>query len=229
MSFVILKYMRGIPISKKEIDKIIKLRSQGYSLTEIMKEIKRGGSTVHKYAKTVVLSDAARKILANKKESSRLRRDKAIISAKQKAQVILGDINKRDLIIFGSALYWAEGAKKDFNLTNTDTNLIKVFLSSLWIMGVKKEDIRASIRIYEDVDVKKALNYWSLILGIPKSQFLSIQIQKGKKVGKYQFGMCRVRVIKAGNYLKLVNAINEVFIEKTFSVPSRGIGPRSAR
>jgi hypothetical protein len=41
-------------------------------------------------------------------------------------------------------------------------------------------------------------------LNLPVSQIRSVNILKGKKVGKLEYGMCRVRVTKGERHFKLI-------------------------
>jgi hypothetical protein len=58
-------------------------------------------------------------------------------------------------------------------------------------MGLDKERLRVNIRIYEDINAEKAIQYWARIVDIPKSQILSVNVLHGKKQGKLPYGMCR--------------------------------------
>lgn len=114
-----------------------------------------------------------------------------------------------------SALYWGEGNKKDFNLINSDPDLIKVFVKGLKdLFGIPANKLKISIRIYEDLDKIKCLNFWSGITKVPVHKFVSVNVLKGKKKGKLNNGMCRVRVEKGGNLLKYMLAIRDEVIRK---------------
>lgn len=77
---------------------------------------------------------------------------------------------------------------------------------------MKKEDFRISIRIYEDLDKEKCIIYWLSITGLRREQLISVNVLQGKKIGKLEYGMCRVRVKKGGNLLKKIKAINLVTV-----------------
>jgi len=118
-------------------------------------------------------------------------------------------------LLFLSALYWAEGSKKDFGLSNTDPGLIRVFVNCLRdLLRIDSKRFRVSIRLYEDLDKDKSLIFWSNVTGIPKENFIGFNILPGKKKGKLEYGMCRVRISKGGDLLKKINAINKVVLEK---------------
>lgn len=128
--------------------------------------------------------------------------------AEEKAKKTILSLSEKEKIIFLTALYWGEGSKSDFNLMNTDADLIRVFIQGLQeIFNISKDRLRISIRIYEDLDKQKCLEYWSKITGVPAEKFVSIDILKGKKKGKLLYGMCRVRILKGGDMLKYIKAL----------------------
>jgi hypothetical protein len=125
------------------------------------------------------------------------------------AQKVVGNLSRKEKILFLSALYWGEGSKKDFGLSNTDPELIRVFINGLReVFNISEERLRISIRIYEDMDKEKCLDFWSQVVGVPKESFINIDVLFGKKKGKLQYGMCRVRVAKGGDLLKQIKGVN---------------------
>jgi len=124
--------------------------------------------------------------------------------------VAINTLSDKERLIFLSALYWGEGGKGDFNLTNTDSELMKVFVKGLKeIFGLKTDDFRVSIRTYEDLDKDKCLIFWSKITGVPKEKFVNVDVLKGKKEGKLPYGMCRLRIRRGGNMLKYLTALRK--------------------
>lgn len=108
-----------------------------------------------------------------------------------------------------TALYWGEGGKGDFNFTNSNPEMIKIFVNGLReILKIDQKDIRASIRIYEDLDRNIFLNHWSKITEIPVKEFANVDVLKGKKSGKLAYGLCRIRIKKGGNMLKYLLALD---------------------
>ena len=116
----------------------------------------------------------------------------------------------------GVSLYWAEGAKRDFTFSNTDAEMIKIFVYILKkVFRIKDEDLKISLRIYEDLDKNTCLRYWSKITGIKLGKNTSIDVLKGKKKGKLEYGMCRIRAKKSGLLLKEFFAIIKRVINLT--------------
>lgn len=132
----------------------------------------------------------------------------AKLKAQKKAKKLISTMSQEEKAVFLSALYWAEGNKKDFGFTNTDPEMIRVFVTGLEeIFQIPRDRLRASIRTYEDLDKDRCLRYWSKVVGIPPEQFVNVNVLKGKKSGKLPYGMCRIRIIKGADMLKYMTAI----------------------
>lgn len=172
--------MRGKPVSTKEKQKMISLREHGCSLPEIRRIMQRGNATVYKYIKNTEILPEYKDILRKKQGGSINRSQKQWEYARHEAKKIIASIDKKMLILIGCALYWGEGTKKELNLINSDPDLIKIFLSSLYALGVSKNDVRITLRTYEDVNIRQAKKFWSRTLNIPSRQILNINILKGK-------------------------------------------------
>lgn len=198
-------------LSSKVISTIRELRTRGFSLNEIKRRVPAGYGTVYRYIQGVEVKSKYRAGWLGKRGGSKKRQRLAQIKASLKARkLIKTPLSQREKAIFLAALYWAEGSKKDFNLSNTDPEMIRVFVQGLEeIFAVPRDQIRVSIRTYEDLDKEKCLDFWSKIVGIPKDRFINVNILKGKKQGKLRYGMCRIRITKGANMLKYMTAIRK--------------------
>ena len=201
-------------ISPKLIKKIKSLRTKGYSLSEIKNEVKAGYGTIFRYIRGVKISAKHINSWFGKRGGSRKRKIQAEIIAKEKSKNTIISLSKNERVIFMSALYWGEGSKGDFGLSNTDPNLIRIFVKGLTkILGISKNRLKISIRIYEDMNKEKCLAFWSEIVGIPVEKFINVNVLQGKKKGKLEYGMCRVRVEKGGDLLKYMTALKTRIVE----------------
>ena len=196
-------------------DKVLKiknLRSLGYSLPEISRELEVPKTTVFRYIKNVQILPEFIKLWEAKRVGSRYRK---ILKEKQAfldGRKVVENLSSKEKMLFACALYWGEGSKKDFGLSNTDPELIKSFINVLRnVFNIQNDRLRISIRIYEDLDRDRCLNFWSRIVAIEKEKFINVDVLHGKKKGKLEYGMCRVRVLKGGDLLKQVKGINKAF------------------
>jgi hypothetical protein len=197
-------------ISKEIIEKIKILRSQGWSLNEIYHEVRVGYGSVSRYIQGVKILPQYQQIWLNKRNGSKAIMDRHKKIANQKAEDFIVNLTEKEKLLFIAALYWGEGGKKDFNFTNSDSEMIKIFVRCLReILKIDQKDIRASIRIYEDLDRNICLNHWSKITNIPIEEFVNVDVLKGKKLGKLAFGLCRIRIKKGGDMLKYLLALNK--------------------
>jgi len=192
------------------IRKVQSLREKGWSFNEIKKETRLCSGSVYRYASQTEILQEYQQIWKSKQGGSILRKRKAEEDANNKASVAINTLSDKERLIFLSALYWGEGGKGDFNLTNTDSELMKVFVKGLKeIFGLKTDDFRVSIRTYEDLDKDKCLIFWSKITGVPEEKFVNVDVLKGKKEGKLPYGMCRLRIRRGGNMLKYLTALRK--------------------
>ncbi|EKE15654.1 MAG: hypothetical protein ACD_11C00116G0041 [uncultured bacterium] len=201
--------MRGIPITEDEIKIIKRLRETGHSLPEICVALKRRNSTIYKYIKDIIVLPEYAAILKQKQGGSIKRAERLWKNSKIKAGELLKKVEKRDKFFILAAIYWGEGAKKEFNLINSDPALIQVSLSCLREIGVSENDLRVSIRVYEGIKISEARKYWAKICNINEKRILGVNILQGKKHGKLPYGMCRIRVTKSGNSFKLIMSMIE--------------------
>lgn len=201
-------------LSKETIEKIKLLRQKGYSLPEIKKEVKASHGSVFRHIKGVKILPEYWKEWHGKQGGSIKRMKVRERLAQEKAEKSVLSLSNKEKIIFLTALYWGEGSKSDFSLTNTDADLIRVFIRGLQeIFNISKDRLRISIRIYEDLNKRECLKYWSKITGVPAEKFVSVNILKGNKKGKLPYGMCRLRILKGGDMLKYIKALKNKIID----------------
>lgn len=95
-------------------------------------------------------------------------------------------------------------------------------ISCLEDFGIYRDRLSIHIRLYEDINRNKAIQFWSKVIGVVPSKIKSVNVLSGKKKGKLQYGMCRLRVTKAGYFLKLFRAMQKRIFESL-------ICPRSSK
>jgi len=197
-------------ISQEAKHNIFVLRESGHSIPEISDTLKISKSTVLRYAESVIIKPEFKQRLLDRRNASKIISERAWVNARQKAMELVNNVTEKEQILIACVLYWAEGNKKDLIFTNTDASMVAVFMDTLrTVFQIKDADFKISIRMYEDLNKEKCINFWSSITKINLQGNVSINMLKGKKKGKLEYGMCRVRVKKGGLLLKTIFAINK--------------------
>lgn len=189
------------------IRKIKFLRRRGYSIPEISKECRISRSTALRYTKNIKIIPKYLKRWEERRNASKIISERKWAIAKKNAEQLIKSLGRKNLILIGTMLYWAEGAKKDFSFSNTDPKMIRVFLFILRkFFDIKNDNMKISIRIFKDLNKKRCSNFWSKLVGFPKEK-ITFNILEGSKKGKLKYGMCRIRIKKGGLLLKKFSAI----------------------
>lgn len=197
-------------LKESAIAQIKSYRIHGLSIPQISMKMGIAKSTISRHVKDVKIHPDYYHLWLERKNASRIISDRAWNLAKTFAKSNIKAISGSDLILIAASLYWAEGSKKDFTFTNTDSDMISLYLYCLRsVFEVKDEDIVISLRIYEDLDRESCVNFWSNVVKLDLRDRVSVQILEGSKKGKLLYGMCRVRVRKSGILLKKMEMIKQ--------------------
>ena len=181
---------------RSDKEKALKYRLQGKSYNEINQLLGVPKSTLSDWFNGLVLSSSAQARINERVRAGSLKglikknklqtRTAIQQAASQRlyAQKEIGLLSKRDLLISGVALYWAEGYKRPImkngkartyhpvSLTNSDPELIKIFLNFLRsVCEVKQEKIIACLRLFEHQNEKKLIDFWNEVTKIPANNF----------------------------------------------------------
>lgn len=146
---------------------------------------------------------------------------------------LIKNISKRDLLIIGVTLYWAEGYKRPVvirgktktshrvSLTNSDPDLILIFLRFLReICKVPDEKITIWVRYFEHQDPVYLLDFWQKKCNISYSNFrktlqtISISSQRKKTYNSLPFGVAQVSVNSTNLYHKIMGLISGITNQK---------------
>lgn len=200
------------PLGK--IKELKRLRKIGYSINELVEKFSIPKTTVWHHVKGIKINAKHIRSWKGKRGGSKKKSLLEWEKARAEAKKLIRNLSKTDRILITAALYWAEGSKGDFSLSNTDPQLVRTFVQSLKILGVKNEDLSMNIRVYEDLDKERAIGFWVKVTGIPKYRIKYVDVLKGRKNGKLLYGMCRIRVIKGRYFFKLLNAIIDIIKDK---------------
>ena len=202
----------------REKEKAILLRKEGFSYTEILKQVPVAKSSLALWLQSVGLSKAQKQRLTDKKLASarrgalkkkedRILRTKRI---KESAEKDVGKLTEREKWLIGTALYWAEGSKEKewapgsrTQFTNSDPNMIKFFLNWLFeIVKIPREIVNLEIYIHENhkYRISEVINYWSKITNFSEDNFNRIYFKRNKvrtnrkNIGPDYYGILRITV-----------------------------------
>lgn len=149
--------------------------------------------------------------------------------ARANGEDIIKNLNKRDLLIIGAALYWAEGYKRPVtvngiiktshrvSLTNSDPDLVAIFIRFLKdICTVPDEKINIWVRYFEHQDPVYLTDFWQKRCGIPLSNFrktlqtVSISSQRKRSYNSLPFGVVQISVGDTSLYHKIMGLISGI-------------------
>lgn len=221
--------------------KALRARIAGKSYNEIQKELNVPKSTLSGWLKHVVLSDKARERLDSRMRSegskklivlNKLQTHKAEQRAREThafAKKKIPTLTKRDLLIIGTVLYWAEGYKRlkvkdgkermdhTISFVNSDAEMISVFVRFLrGVLDVPPERIRLSMRLYAHINENEARTYWMRATGLTKERFFkSTYLVSGASKGtrpynRLPWGTLQVEVCDTAKFHYLIGMIGGV-------------------
>jgi hypothetical protein len=189
MSITGLKLRRKFIHLKPEV---IILRKSGRSYREIRNIYPIPKSTLSDWLKDIKIDPKIKTELEKRaseklKEEAKKKKEKALKlreAIMDKAKQKIKKIGKKDLLLIGTALYWAEGNikhKNRFQFGNSDPSIIKLMVKFLReVCNIPMERIKARVHIYPEMNYSKIINFWSRITKLPKKNFYSPQIQVSK-------------------------------------------------
>lgn len=214
--------------------KAIDLRSQGVSIKQIAMQLKISTSSASKWTRDINLTsqqlDKLRINECNGKALGRLKstmikkeiRLEKIEKSRREGAVIVGNINKRELLLLGLALYWGEGGKKNrrVEFCNSDPRMVKFLI--LWLIKcfeVRSEDLICWVGINEIHEPRESIvrEYWSKVLNLPLGQFRKTSYKRVKSKKVYanfdqHFGTLSIVVAKSTNlYYQIMGLIDSLY------------------
>lgn len=170
--------------------KAIELRLKGKSYNEIKRALGIPKSTLSSWFKNFTLPLPIKQILEEKRRAPRQqlmefnrRRTKAIQKENKKiiqdAANEIKKISKYDLLLVGTALYWAEGYNNQskvhspyLSFGNSNPNIVALYVYFLRkCMQIPTEKMRPFVQVHHNVNVKSAIAFWAKICNIPKEKF----------------------------------------------------------
>lgn len=171
----------------------LSLRKMGKSYRDILGEVPVAKSTLSYWLRTVEMSRDQIEILRKrriesarrgslKRKVDRIKKTDGII---REAYADIKNMGKIELLIIGTCLYWAEGAKQRTHnvsqrvcFANSDPKMVKIFL--LWldrICNTRISDLIFELYIHKSADFEMVSEYWKRELGI---KILLVRFKKHK-------------------------------------------------
>jgi hypothetical protein len=177
---------------KKERIEALRLRSKGYSYSQIRQHIPVSKSTLSNWLGHLPLSRQKINTLRGSnpkrielfRETMRKKRESRIAIQENRSRKDIYHISKRELFIGGFFLFWGEGAKRrsgEVSLANTDPAMIRAFIQWLAVLGIKRNNMRFTLHLYGDMDKREEVSYWARELHVPMSSFYKPYIKKTTK------------------------------------------------
>ncbi len=203
-----------------------KLRSNGLSIKNIEKKLGVSRSSVSLWVRDVRLTKKQiKKLYADKKTGSlkgnyiasqnKIKRTKKLVEKSTiEGKKEIGKLSFRDKFITGVAMYFAEGTKSSGNVSFSNSDPRSVKFMADWfrtICKVPEEKFRCYLYIHDDLDEKKAKEYWSHLIRVPLEQFRKSYIVKNntKRLRKVRhiYGVLKLTVSDANLSRKIAGWI----------------------
>lgn len=174
---------------KEDKQKVLAMRQKGMSYSQIKEKLGISKSTLSGWLHDFPLSEERIRELRDNspirieryRNTMRAKREKKLLEAYTEMSNKIGKLSNRELFLAGLFLYWGEGSKTtnaSVGLTNTNPSMLKFYIRWLELLGIKRKNLKVSLHLYSDMNIKKQEKYWSQELGIPVSQFRKSYIKK---------------------------------------------------
>lgn len=180
-------------MAKRDVkEKVIDLRKKGMSYSQIKEKVTVSKSTLSLWLrefplsseKIIELRDKSPKRIENYRNTMKKKREERFEQVYQKVSKDIRKLSKRELFLFGIALYWGEGGKTkntELSMSNTDPAVLKYFLLWLQSLGADRTKLRVRLQLYNDMTEKKEIEYWSKELSLPRNVFKKSYIKKSNQ------------------------------------------------
>jgi hypothetical protein len=160
-------------------------RKEGFSIREIAVKYKIAQSTISILLRNVILDKRAKIILSEKASQGRKKATQSLMRKREErqevsllvAEEILGGIfiDKSIAFLIASLSYECEGGKSNFGVvefTNSDTVLVKLFLSALrQSFTLDESKFRVVMHLHSYHNEKDEKIFWSSVTSIPMEKF----------------------------------------------------------
>ena len=195
----------------KDKNKAIELRKKGMSYSQIKEKLGISKSTLSGWLSSMPLSEKRIRELRDfnpmkierYRNTMKNKREARWNLVYEKVARDIGKLTKREFLLAGLFLYWAEGGKTErFSMTfsNTDPSMVAFFVK--WAekcLNIKKEDMHLKLHLYKDMNEGEYLDFWSKKLSMSKKSFEKSYIKNSKLTdltykNGFGKGTCNIRV-----------------------------------
>ncbi|MFA4998614.1 MAG: hypothetical protein WC514_01205 [Candidatus Paceibacterota bacterium] len=219
----------------------VKLRLAGKSYNEIARALDVSKGSLSLWFKNLELTVAAKKLLEDKIRLARerglfknnRRRTQSIKIENQRVRQTtakeIRPFSRKDLLLIGAALYWAEGYNRQENASspyvsfgNSDPNMVALFLRFLReVMGISGDKMRPIIQVHQNVNIKSAISFWAKISNIPQERFrVTYQISRASKGRRphnsLPYGTFKINVSSRKNFFRIKGWIDGLIKQSSF-------------
>ena len=208
-----------------------RLRLGGESIRVVAKKLNVSPASVSEWCRDIKLSDEQIRALEERTrdpfygkrqvylEKVKKIKNKKILELFNQGKEEIGKLTRRELFLTGTALYWAEGFKKDSQagFANSDYKMIRIFLE--WLKVCFSYDIDdLSFRVTVNVSHKNRIGdiqkKWAELLAIPegifqKPFFQNVVLKKVYENSDDYLGVLRVKVRKSTDFLRKIHGFIE--------------------
>jgi len=217
-----------MPAKLTQKERAIALRKEGKTYNEILAVVPVAKSTLSLWLRDVGLSKPQKQHISELRRAAQRRGAAARRNAREshEAQLVeearaqITSMTKQELLLIGTALYWAEGAKakphnvsQRLDFSNTDVRMLLVYL--IWlrtILHVTDDRLRFSLYIHENARtrISEVKQYWATALNFKPSQIEYIYFKKHnprtkrKNIHNTYHGILRVTVTRSTDLNRMV-------------------------
>lgn len=218
--------------SKEIFEKVIVLRKQGFSYSEIRRETGVAKTTINNWLTLAGLTLTREHLLIQAKkrlenniiatEASKITRLKRKEESIQKTLEIHRKYFKDPFYNYGVAIYESEGSKgTDCKFSNSDYRLIQVFLKFVekYFSLERENNMTFAIYIHETRkdDLEKIMGFWTKVIRVPKDK-IKVYWKRNKVVGRRYnpdyVGQMAVRVKGERILGSKISAISDIILRK---------------
>ncbi len=203
--------------SKRIIEGLKQDRLRGLSISQLMEKYALAKTTIWHHIHDIKVPKDKMAEIRSRQGGSKERKEKEIERAQKHAQILLADMDEDIVWLpFMIGLYWGEGTKGAFVFTNTDEDMLRIFMKFLYkYLSMTSDDIDVWVRINSKLkNSTKVRRHWADVIGVPLSQ-VKINLDSRHNLYRTKYGICRVYLKKGSYQLKLMHCLINTFARKT--------------